>query len=399
MAGEGLQTGGWFGEAVEYMRRYGVMDEGTFIPEEANVERSLRQKAALNAINASLKTGVLSKPENRRNPSVVRDELDKAFGLSADVISLLDQSFGHDLSKTIPKGAVIPQGKGLRMPSQIEVGYYKPKTGTAKKVTLADAIGLPSSESSVYGWKLRTGQFAWNETIYPASAAAQRPFQIKVQRTLHNRQAAIMVWFVDFNAMDRSNGSFKAIPASIGSQGGHMTVLEDYQVSNVPGFGTLAAGVNVTDPKALEAALDSKATIDFIRVKNSWGSKLAPPAGSTLGGYHDLYMPYLNGQIPKCDKKDSAGKCISPSSQRGLTAIVLPGDVWADVSFAPPATNPTPNPTPNPSTCAHATSTTGDKLVSSCDPCAKTVCDADAYCCTTKWDGQCVQEAASMCKK
>ena len=148
--------------------------------------------------------------------------------------------------------------------------------------------------------------------------AAYDDADIKAQKALNNRQPTIMVWFVDFNAMDRNTGTFKAPPATAGHQGGHMTVLEDYQVSNVPGYGTLAAGVNA-EPKALAASLDPKATIDFFRIKNSWGTGFQPPAGTDLAGYHDLYMPYLNGQIPvACTNKDAQGKCLSPAtSQRG----------------------------------------------------------------------------------
>ncbi len=47
--------------------------------------------------------------------------------------------------------------------------------------------------------------------------------------------------------------------------------------------------------------------------------------------------------------------------------------------------------------CAHATCQTGDKLSSSCDPCVQTICAADAFCCTSSWDGQCVSEVASLC--
>jgi hypothetical protein len=47
--------------------------------------------------------------------------------------------------------------------------------------------------------------------------------------------------------------------------------------------------------------------------------------------------------------------------------------------------------------CAHAICAAGGALASACDPCAKTVCASDAYCCSTSWDATCVQEAGSMC--
>ena len=49
------------------------------------------------------------------------------------------------------------------------------------------------------------------------------------------------------------------------------------------------------------------------------------------------------------------------------------------------------------STCSHPVCTSGVKLTSSCDTCAGDICAADSYCCTTKWDAQCVSEVGSIC--
>jgi hypothetical protein len=49
------------------------------------------------------------------------------------------------------------------------------------------------------------------------------------------------------------------------------------------------------------------------------------------------------------------------------------------------------------STCTHAICSTGVKLKSSCDTCATDICSQDSYCCTTKWDSQCVAEVSSIC--
>jgi hypothetical protein len=48
-------------------------------------------------------------------------------------------------------------------------------------------------------------------------------------------------------------------------------------------------------------------------------------------------------------------------------------------------------------TCAHSICSTGTKLTSSCDSCAADICSQDSYCCTTKWDSQCVSEVSSIC--
>ncbi len=49
------------------------------------------------------------------------------------------------------------------------------------------------------------------------------------------------------------------------------------------------------------------------------------------------------------------------------------------------------------STCTHAICSTGTKLKSGCDTCATDICSQDSYCCTTKWDSQCVSEVSSIC--
>jgi hypothetical protein len=58
---------------------------------------------------------------------------------------------------------------------------------------------------------------------------------------------------------------------------------------------------------------------------------------------------------------------------------------------------PPPPPPPPPSGCAHSECETGDALVGSCSSCAQTVCAVDGYCCSNGWDSVCADEAAQMC--
>ena len=112
-------------------------------------------------------------------------------------------------------------------------------------------------------------------------------------------------------------------------------------------------------PEARAAALDG--TLKFLRIKNSWGTNFGPPEGSTLKGYHDLYSAYLTGMIPRCDKKDAAGKCLPQSPKRGLTAFVLPPATWDQVG-ALEEPEPIPEPTDPPApvnTCAHSLCSSG----------------------------------------
>lgn len=47
--------------------------------------------------------------------------------------------------------------------------------------------------------------------------------------------------------------------------------------------------------------------------------------------------------------------------------------------------------------CEHPADTTGSALDPSCDDCAATVCDIDAFCCEVEWDNFCVEQAADYC--
>ena len=383
-----LSTGGFWGVAAEIMRRYGVMDEGKFIPEEAEAARSARQSSALKAINASLKTGVLADKAKRKDIAVVRAEMDKAWQLTADTTKVLDDTFGKAVTKNLVKGATVTAGSGIRTPKSIEIGMT-----SSGVLTLADAIGTPVSSSNV---RTRTGTYAWNEQSYPTGATARRDFLKSGQKALHAGLPVIMTWFVDFNAM--SSNTFKAPPATPGHQGGHMTVLEDYQISNVPGYGTLEAGKTVTDPKALEAALSSSATIDFFRIKNSWGSDLAPPgAAAEYKGYYDLYMKYLNGPLTKCTASGS-DPCATKSNVDGLWAFVLPPAKFPAVAQQKAPTGATNTGT---GVCAgqDVCKTSAAKDPASCS-CVKDVCDYDSFCCGDSggtWDASCIETAKVLC--
>lgn len=373
-----LSTGGWFGLAAELMSRYGVIKEGSFIPEEGESARSSRQSSALSTINASLKTGTLSDPAKRRDRAAVRKELDKAWGLAAGTSALLDDVFGADVTRPLAS-AKIPAGSGLLTPASIQVGHA---------ITLADAIGVPASS---YSFLQRKGKYAWNEVSYPSTPTARRALQTRMQKAMHSGMPVILSWFVDFNAMDSQN-RFMAPPATPGHQGGHMTVLEDYQIGNVPGFGTLEAGKLVTDPKALAAALAPEAKIEFLRIKNSWGSSLAPNAAAEeFRGYHDLYMAYLDADLVRCTESNG-DKCGTKAKVPGITSFVLPPDAFvtdalvkegkcgADLCVAGPALSAT--------TC----SDDGDKQA-----CVDLICEADPFCCKNEWDSQCARQAKDDC--
>ena len=313
-----LKTGGFWGVAGEVMLRYGMMQEGDFIAADAESIRSSRQRQARSAINASLRNGELSDPEKRSDPTVVRAELDKAWELSEDIVAALDQTFGQDVATTL-YDRVAPEGVLITRPADYGVGHLD-EGGVQRRITLADAIGGANSSGS---WNVRRGDYAWQRTSYPSSASRRRDFQIAVQRALHASQPVLLSWTVDFNAMKVNK--FEAPPTSPGRQGGHLVVLEDYQINDVPGHGTLKAGETVLDSATLEAALAPEAKVEFFRIKNSWGEDLAPDNVEELAGYHDLYMTYLDGPITKCHEVDG-DSCGRKTQEAPWKNSILPSD-------------------------------------------------------------------------
>lgn len=310
-----ISTGGSYNVSTEIISRYGIMMEGDFIPGEANDEMSMRQKSALEAMNLSLKSGALKDEAARRDRALVRKELDKAWGLSPEVVQTLNQVFGTSVKSTLDRSANAA-GTKVKTARDIPVMIPDASTHKQKRVTLSDAIGKRGS----YGD--RQGPLAWREASYPREARERREFLRRVQQALHDGAPVIISWHVDFNALD-GQGRFAAPPATPGRQGGHMTVIEDYQINDVPGFGTLKVAENAA-PEALKAALDPRAKIEFIRVKNSWGT-YRPDRAFVSPGYHDLYMKYLDGPMKHC--RENAEGTSDPNrcyDDTPLNDIVLP---------------------------------------------------------------------------
>lgn len=324
---DSLQTGGSYATAAELVHRYGLMLEKDFIPAEADAEMSAAQKKALDTINLSLKSGALKDSSSRKNKSLVRAELNRAFGLEPAVVTDLDAVFGKSVTRTLDKSfsgtKKMPTGTKVIRPLDFKVKLRSTATGSLETRSLQDAVGKKGG-----WWGERQGAFAWNEAEYPYSSSERRKFWVRVQRALHDKQPVIISWFVDFNALTSDAKFSKAAldKAGPGRQGGHMTVLHDYQVK-LPDGTLLEAGKTVTDPALLTKALDEKSQIEFMRIKNSWGAYRPDRwQDAVLPGYHDLMWDYLNGPVQKCGE-DAAGNTDTKNCQAGYTPmwdVVLP---------------------------------------------------------------------------
>jgi hypothetical protein len=284
---------------------------------------SNRQSSALDAINASLKNGALKDPAARRDRKLVRQELDRAWQLDASVKAKIDAVFGEGVDKTLDRAyASREPGNGILRSKDFPARIKDPRTGQFVSAKLSDAIG-----TSRGWWSPREGQYAWNEVNYPSSQTERRAFWKRVQKALHDGQPVITSWKVDFNALTRdSHFSLEELQRrGPGRQGGHMTVMHDYQ-AEVPGVGLLKAGENAT-PEQMQKALSDDTKIVFVRVKNSWGG-IRPDRWdqAAMPGYHDLDLAYLDGPIKEC-KEDEHGNTDPNQCARQVTPlwdVVLP---------------------------------------------------------------------------
>jgi hypothetical protein len=231
---------------------------------------------------------------------------------------MLDKVFGESATRTFSgTRPALATGTTILRAQDFKVSYPSAPGAAPQQKTLTQAMT------------------DWRQVFY--SPSDKRPFLLRVQNALHSAQPVIITWFVDFNALEnRDNprrGSFSLTTLKEfgpGHQGGHMTVLEDYQ-AKLPDGRLLEAGKTL-DPKkpadaaVLRSALDPKTDIQFLRVKNSWGaSRVDRSFAPGMPGYHDLYLDYLNGPVKRCAEKNGETDTSNcPSDHTPLQNVVLP---------------------------------------------------------------------------
>jgi len=313
-----IETGGFMSEANEIILERGLVVETAFVREDAQAEMSSAQSRAESKINQELSTGRLATRQARSDGALVRKIMDEAWGLKPEVRAWMDAAFGTTGARTFRTNAT-KDGTPVQRGRDVWARYPRLDGATVKLVDV-------SLEQAIQEWK---------EVVYPSSPSARREFQIRVQRALHAGAPVLITWLVDFNAMESQPGSLQGSfntttlrnAGKAGSQGGHMTVLEDYQVMTQQ-YGLLAAGVTLdptkpTDAAKLAAALLPSSTVQFFRVKNSWGA-LRDERSSVPGfpGYHDLHVGYLNGPITWCEGDEKGAACSGSATP--LQNVVLP---------------------------------------------------------------------------
>lgn len=304
-----IDESGTWGEAADIISRYGMMREADFIPEDANDPNTDRAEDALNAILTSLAAGKLTTSAARHDRALIRSELNAAFGLKPNVAAWLDASFGADGRRVLNAGGSIAAGAPIIAATDFQVTAGPGKT---RPLSALIGIDLPNIDPN-----RRTGVDTWQYAQYPrgTDAASKRSLMKRVQRALNDRLPVVIAWRVDHAAVG-PDGTLKAPTGRQVPTESHLSLITDYQVSNVPGFGTLPVGETESRAAALTASLADTAVVDLLRIKNSWGNE--PRQHSAIPpGYYDIARGYYDASFDIC----SDGSCLpSPA----FNYVILP---------------------------------------------------------------------------
>jgi hypothetical protein len=277
-----IQTGGNWWVSRQIILERGYLLEGEFIAGESLSQMSGVQKAAEAAVNEALNVGgELADPTSRTPENVTR---------------LLDRAYGVNMAEA-------------RARAKDATTFVVGKAGITD-ISLAQVVAS-------------SGEYAWKTVSYPTVSGTPSPEVIQKRReimkralrAINDRKPVVVSMFIDFNALDITDATFKyakLAQAGMGKQGGHMVVLEDYTVDNVPdengGFFSIEEG-EVSDElkqKALEG------DVRYLVAKNSWGTD-RPDRGLT-DGYTRFDTDYMNLPIAR----ESGGKSSA------LSLFVLP---------------------------------------------------------------------------
>jgi hypothetical protein len=159
--------------------------------------------------------------------------LARAWNLSPSIMTTIKNVFGNAGEKRFDAytNRATSTRTRAKPPTSIQVrtAVRSGTTVSTVNATLADV--LPG------------GRYAWRAYDYPGTwNTSARPAAMRRLLTALNADAPVIIsWLVDFNALD-SAGAFRlAQLRTPGRQGGHLTVLHDYQAT-LPGGRVLAAG-------------------------------------------------------------------------------------------------------------------------------------------------------------
>lgn len=314
---DALDSGGSWGEAVELIAKWGVVRSKDVDPNERDADKAL---AALSTMTKSLASGALASKTARKDRRAVRRELDKAFGFPTPLSNAMEQTFG-DGAKNLEDDDVTAAG-AIRGSDDVKVRIPR-ANGSIVIKTLTDAIGERKGDDP----DQRKGTYAFSTASFTAAIArdqeATHTYFARIQKVLHTKTAVPIGWYWADNGDEAETGRFDGVPSTPAGEKdstSHESIIDDYEAEDVPGFGTLKAGVEATDAQR-QAALSPEAHVTFLRIKNSYGARTKAKVRPI--GYDDLYASYLLGMLEVCpDGVKSGGKGCE--KHRGLEDVVLP---------------------------------------------------------------------------
>lgn len=312
--GAPIVEGGWWGVAAEIVQRYGWMKETDFRADATGTKADWH-RAAVEEMNASLQTGLLSDPRVRNDRVAVFRELVRIWQVSPDVAKEIEATFEPGAVKTFESGA---RARGNRV--QRASTLKSRSADGARTISLEDVLGT-TEPGSVVNEGRRIGPDAWSEVRYQfaddaAGADVRRALLANIQAALHNKTPLPIAWGVGESTGGVYSGSQPYL------SGLHESVIVDYAIDDVPGHGRLELGQEITDPATLEAALDPSAKVTAFRIKNSWGvdpfytdeewrqfggygDPPKTPKDSYLPsrpGYNDIDIAYADTRQPSLDQ-------------------------------------------------------------------------------------------------
>jgi hypothetical protein len=275
-----LETGGSFDLALELVRAYGLLGEADFIPEEADSPKSSRQKAALDDLNAKLKSGEIKTP-------LTKDQ----------AIAALNAAFKVDLAVVAPK--II----------------------TSDKITVRglDGADVPLAAFHTRGNPNRWVDTYWNEFAHPRKPGSlnendsilysptwegikesDRKTLRGAIRALNDGHPVVMSWLVEFGAakqgvFDKTNLK----PDYTSDSGLHMTAIVDYVATGIdPETGVEFMTPEGDVPQSAKDMAVAHGELRHVIVKNSWGNGFDRHDRSFwvrngTSGYHRVEFDYL----------------------------------------------------------------------------------------------------------
>jgi hypothetical protein len=294
-AGDEINTGGNWDTASSIIARYGWMEEGEFLPGEADLEMSAVQAHAENFVNLQLAEGGQLADFANRTPE--------------KITAVLDEAFGVKMAEMLPNA---------RKASDLFVGHQL----NGEKISLAEVI---DGSGSPFSWSYVRYPGTFKKDAPPSRAVvrARNDLLRRVMKALNDRQPVIISIEVDFNALRTEpyatfDAQTLAEAGAMGRQGGHLLVLEDYTVKNVPGVGEIGEG-DVSDELknlALQGDLTS------LKAKNSWGT--GRPERGLTDGHTAFTRSYLDDTIAWKIDEDGGNDDRNKTWRNALRNFVLP---------------------------------------------------------------------------